>query len=184
VRHDANAADRSGLWATASGHHGRVQRHESLGLAGAQAAADVGDEEVARWVGEFLSSRGSNNAVLAAALAQEPHWWYGPVLLPIADLERLAGPEPDVLCTEAPAVWEDEVEGIEEKLDDGWEPPPLLAEWRDGHLLLQDGNHRYEALAREGAVDAWTLVYFARLVDRDRFAHQHLEKLRASGTRP
>jgi hypothetical protein len=166
------------------GHQAHVHPHQSLGLAGAQAAADVGDEEVARWVGEFLSSRGSDNAVLAAALAQEPHWWYGPVVLPLADLERLAGPEPDALCTEDPEVWEDEVESIEEQLDDGWEPPPLLAEWRDGHLLLQDGNHRYEALVREGAVGAWTLVYFSRLADRDRFAHQHLEMMRASGTRP
>ena len=168
----------------AAGHQARVHPDTRLGLAGAQAAADVGDEEVARWVGEFLTSGGSSNAVLAAALAQEPHWWYGPVLLPIADLERLAGPEPDVVCTEDPAEWEHDVEDIEEKLDDGWEPPPLLAEWRDGRLLLQDGNHRCEALAREGAAEAWTLVYFSSLADRDRFAHRHLEKLRASGMRP
>ena len=161
------------LSTTLSGHHAWVQRRESLGLAGAQAAADVGDEEVARWVGEFLASRGSNNAALAAALAQEPHWWYGPVLLPLANLERLAGPEPDVLCTEDPAVWEDEVEGIEEQLDDGWEPPPLLAEWRDGRLLLQDGNHRYEALRRTGEEKAWVLIWFDDPKTRAEFRATH-----------
>ena len=49
---------------------------------------------------------------------------------------------------------------MEESLDDGWEPPPLLAEYQDGRLLLQDGNHRYEALVRAGETHAWTLVCF------------------------
>ena len=30
----------------------------------------------------------------------------------------------------------------------------------DGRLLLQDGNHRFEALSRDGAEGAWVLVYF------------------------
>jgi hypothetical protein len=49
-----------------------------------------------------------------------------------------------------------------EEMDDGWQPPPLLAEWsaRDGSLLLHDGNHRYEALVREGASHAWVIVWF------------------------
>jgi hypothetical protein len=159
-------------------------RARPFGLADACAAADAGDEEVARWVGDFLASRGSDNATLAAALAQEPHWWYGPARLPLADLERLAGPEADGVCFEPPQEWELTVDGMTEELDDGWEPPPLLAEWRDGRLLLQDGNHRYEALARAGETEAWTLVYFPSLADRDRFARQHLELLRVSGKRP
>ena len=40
---------------------------------------------------------------------------------------------------------------MDESIEAGWEPPPLLAEYRAGRLLLQDGNHRYEALKREGA---------------------------------
>jgi hypothetical protein len=161
-----------------------VHRDGRFDLAGACAAADAGDEEVARWVGEFLASRGSDNAVLAAALAQAPHWWYGPVRLPVADLERLAGPEGDTVCAVEPAEWEHDVDQMEAHLDDGWEPPPLLAEWRDGRLLLQDGNHRHEALVRAGEGEAWTLVYFSRLVDRDQFARRHLEVLRVSGRRP
>jgi hypothetical protein len=38
--------------------------------------------------------------------------------------------------------------------------PPLLAEHQDGRLLLQDGNHRYEALARANENEAWVLIYF------------------------
>ncbi len=64
------------------------------------------------------------------------------------ELERLAGPEDDVLVPIEPEEWEGDVGGMEESLEDGWEPPPLLAEYQDGRLLLQDGNHRFEALTR------------------------------------
>jgi hypothetical protein len=147
-------------------------------LEGARRAADEGDDEIARWVGDFLASRGSDNAVLAAALAQAPHWWFGPVRLPVRVLERLAGPEDDALCEIEPAEWEGDVDAMEASIDRGWEPPPLLAAWQDGRLLLQDGNHRFEALVRAGETDAWTLVYFPTLEDRDRFAEHSLEALR------
>ena len=41
--------------------------------------------------------------------------------------------------------------------------------YQAGRLLLQDGNHRYEALTRARAPDAWVLVYFDDPVERDRF---------------
>ena len=137
-------------------------------LASARAAATR--DETARWVGAFLASRGSDNAILAAALAQRPHWWAGPVRIPLRDLVRLAGPEPDALVRVPRDEWEGDVEDMQESLDEGWEPPPLIAEYRDGQLLLQDGNHRYDALARERAPTAWVLVYFDDPATRDTFA--------------
>ncbi len=98
--------------------------------------------------------------MLAAALAQQEHWWVGPVLVPVGELERLAGPEDDALCEIDEDEWTEDVAAMEESVEQGWEPPPLLAEGRGGRLLLQDGNHRYEALVREGAAHAWVLVYF------------------------
>jgi hypothetical protein len=160
-----------------------VSARTRFSLAGASAAADEGDEEIARWVGDFLASRGSDNAVLAAALAQEPHWWFGPVVLPVARLVRLAGPEDETVCEVDPEEWEDDVGAMRDSLDEGWQPPPLLVEWRDGALLLQDGNHRFEALARDGEREVWTLVYFPTLRARDDFAARYLEELRVSGTR-
>jgi hypothetical protein len=148
---------------------GRKQRFD---LATARAAAER--DETALWVGDFLASAGSDNATLAAALAQRRHWWVGPIRVPLDDLVRLAGPEHDALVTVPPARWEDDVEEMEESLDEGWEPPPLLAEFRDGELLLQDGNHRYEALERAHARTAWVLVYFDDPAERDAFiARRH-----------
>jgi hypothetical protein len=126
-------------------------------------------DETALWVGDFLASRGSDNAVLAAALAQKPHYWAGPLQVPLRALERLAGPEEDVLVPIEQSQWEDDVERMEASIEEGWEPPPLLAEFRGGRLLLQDGNHRFEALQREGASHAWVLVYFDSEIDRDSY---------------
>lgn len=126
-------------------------------LASARRAA--ADGRVAEWVGALLASPGSDNAVLAAALAQREHRWWGPVLVPVERLVRLAGPEDEVLVRVDEAEWDGDVEAMEESLEEGWEPPPLLAEWRGGELLLQDGNHRYEALVRDGATAVWVLVY-------------------------
>ena len=140
-------------------------------LASARAAA--AREETALWVGDFLASAGSDNATLAAALAQRRHWWVGPIRVPLDDLVRLAGPERDALVQVPPARWEGDVEEMEESLDEGWEPPPLLAEFRDGELLLQDGNHRYEALERAHARSAWVLAYFDDPGERDAFVARH-----------
>jgi hypothetical protein len=141
----------------------------SLASARAAAAAD----RTAIWVGEFLASRGSDNEILAAALAQKPHWWVGPILVPLDDLVRLAGPEDDALVPIETDEWEGDVEEMQESIDQGWEPPPLLAEYQDGRLLLQDGNHRYEALVRAEETDTWVLVFFDEEDDYKAFAAQN-----------
>ena len=58
---------------------------------------------------------------------------------------------------------------MEESIEQGWEPPPLLAEFQDGRLLLQDGNHRYEAMVRAGEPEAWVLVWFDVPADYERY---------------
>jgi len=140
---------------------------QRFSLESARAAAARG--ETARWVGELLASPGSDNAVLAAALAQREHWWLGPIRVPVDDLVRLAGPEDDALCPIDAGDWEADIASMEESVEEGWEPPPLLAEYQGGRILLQDGNHRFEALAREGEPAAWVLVYFDDPAARDAF---------------
>lgn len=132
--------------------------HRRFSLASAFAAAE--QDDLARWVGDFLASRGSDNATLAAGLAQRLHWWLGPKRIPLDDLVRLAGPEDEVLVPIEKGEWEEDVETMEESIEQCWEPPPLLAQFQDGRLLLQDGNHRYEAMRRAGDDDAWVLIWF------------------------
>jgi len=149
----------------ADGNRGGTDRFD---LESARRAAE--SDRTALWVGEFLASPGSDNEVLAAALAQRRHWWVGPISVPLDDLIRLAGPEDDALVPIADEEWDDDVSSMEASVEEGWEPPPLLAEHQDGRLLLQDGNHRYEALVRSGAPSAWVLVYFDDQATRDAFS--------------
>jgi FMN phosphatase YigB (HAD superfamily) len=151
----------------ASGGTAARASDERFDLASARRAAARG--ETALWVGNFLATPGSDNAVLAAALARQEHWWAGPLSIPVEDLERLAGPETDALCKVDDEEWGVDIHAMEASIEAGWDPPPLLAEFQDGRLLLQDGNHRYEALVREGAASAWVLVYFGDRSDRDHF---------------
>jgi hypothetical protein len=138
-------------------------------LAAAMEAAE--HDRLALWVGEFLASRGSDNAALAAGLAERPTWWTGPQRVQLSELVQLAGPEDDdVLIPIEQEDWEDDVGAMEESIEQGWEPPPLIAQYQDGRLLIQDGNHRFEALQRTEETEAWVIVWFTDEAERDRFA--------------
>ncbi|MCU1456719.1 MAG: hypothetical protein JWL73_811 [Actinomycetia bacterium] len=128
------------------------------------------EDRIAYWVGDFLASRGSDNGALAVGIADRPHEWLGPVRLPTDRLERLAGPESDVICAIEPEEWEGDVDDMGASIEEGWQPPPVLVEYRDGHLLLQDGNHRYEAMRRSGSSHVWAVVWTDDRADRDRLA--------------
>ena len=134
----------------------------------ARAAADRNELEA--WVARFLTSSGSDNAALAAKLLQPPRWWLGPVRLPLDQLERLAGP-PDapVLCPVDEDYWRDDIEEMAERIEDRWEPPPVIVSHCDGRLVLEDGNHRVEGLRRAGKGDAWAVIAFEDRGERNRF---------------
>jgi hypothetical protein len=134
----------------------------------ARAAAER--DELGPWVAEFLASPGSDNAPLGEALTDPPRTWIGPVRLPLDQLHRLAGP-PDhpVLCPVDDDEWRDDVEDLAEKVDEGWEPPPMVVTYQDGQLVLEDGNHRVEGLRRAGETAAWSVVSFVDDAERDAF---------------
>lgn len=135
----------------------------------ARAAAER--DGLGEWVAEFLASPGSDNGALAAGLANRPRWWLGPVQVPLDQLNRLAGPpgEP-VLCPVDEEEWRDDVDDMKQKVRDGWEPPPVIASYRDGQLYLEDGNHRVESMRRSGARQTWAVICFDDPKERDRFS--------------
>ena len=137
------------------------------------ARAAVARDEINDWVARFLASPGSDNAPLAEKLTTPPRTWLGPVRLPLDQLNRLAGP-PDhpVLCPVDEDDWRDDVDDLEEKVEDGWEPPPMIVTYRDGQLVLEDGNHRAEGLRRAGELEAWALIGFEDDEARARFEQE------------
>jgi hypothetical protein len=135
----------------------------------AQAAAQR--DELGEWVAGFLASPGSDNAELAKKLSQPPHWWLGPVQLPVDQLHRLAGPPGDpVLVAVDDEYWRDDVDDMAERIDDDdWDPPPVIVTYQDGQYVLEDGNHRVEGLRRAGKDHAWAIIGFDDPAARDRF---------------
>lgn len=136
---------------------------------GARRAAQLNELDV--WVCRFLSSPGSDNADLGRSLTEEPRWWTGPMRLSISSLHRLVGPSQDpVLCPlDDEHEWRDDLqEMVDEIVENGWEPPPVVVTYRDGQLVLEDGNHRVEGLRRAGRDQTWAVVGFENEADRDR----------------
>lgn len=144
-----------------------ASQHHSVDAARAAAA----DDDLAAWVADFLASPGSDNAPLAHELSGTHPHWVGPVLLPLDRLHRLAGPpdQPVLVAIDDEDWWRDDVEDLKEKVEDGWEPPPVVVTWQDGQLVVEDGNHRLEGLRRAGVDEAWSVVGFERAEDRDAF---------------
>lgn len=134
----------------------------------ARAAAER--DELDAWVARFLASPGSDNTLLADNLSEPPRWWLGPVQLPVDQLHRLAGP-PDapVLCPVDEDYWSDDVEDMAERIEDRWEPPPVIVSHRDGQLVLEDGNHRVEGLRQAGKDHVWAVIAFEDPGERNRF---------------
>ena len=137
-------------------------------LRSAQDAA--AEDELEGWVKRFLASPGSDNAELAEILAQRALSWIGPVSLPISKLNRLAGPpgEP-VLVAVDEDYWRDDVAEMADKVEEGWEPPPVVVSYESGQFKLEDGNHRVESLRQAGEEVVWAVIGFADDTDRDEF---------------
>jgi hypothetical protein len=142
---------------------------EQYSVASARDAA--ARDDLGTWVAEFLASPGSDNAELAEILSQTPRQWIGPVELPLNRLHRLAGPPgAPVLCPVDDDFWRDDVEEMAELVEETpWEPPPVVVTYQDGQLVVEDGNHRIEALRRARRRGAWAVVGFEDREDLDRF---------------
>jgi hypothetical protein len=140
-------------------------------VATARRAAE--QDQLAQWVADFLASPGSDNAVLGAQLGDAGRLWLGPVQLPIERLHRFAGPPGHpVLRTAGPDEWRDDVAELAEKIDDPAALPPVVVSYRSGVLLVEDGNHRLEALREADVDEAWAVVGFASEEDRQAFQDQ------------
>ena len=127
-------------------------------------------DELGDWVADFLASPGSDNAELGEQLTSRPRWWAGPVQLPLDQLNRLAGPPGAPVMREVDEDdWRDDVDDLAADVVDGHEPPPVIVTHQDGQLVLEDGNHRVEALRRAGRTEAWGVVGFDDPAERDAF---------------
>jgi hypothetical protein len=153
------------------GNDGEMRHEPYFSVETARRAAR--DGRLAAWVAQFLASPGSDNSVLAEMLPNELPWWTGPVQVPLDQLHRLAGPPGDpVLCPVEEEYWDERVEAIDKRAEQGWEPPPVIVAYRRGRLVLEDGNHRVEGVRQAGRRTTWAVIGFERQQDLDQFTSE------------
>lgn len=109
----------------------------------AQAFAQV--DCIEEWVHIFLKTVGENRG-LSDGLKLQKRYWLGPTFLPLDELNRCCGPEPEMEYYNNPEDWEKHINRFTALLLDGWEYPPLIAEHKEGILTVRDGNHRLESI--------------------------------------
>ena len=134
---------------------------------GARAAAAADD--LGAWVRAYLSTDGSDNEVLGEQLDEVKNVWIGPLVISFDRLHRLAGPADQPTLERLTDDDIETVEGMEESIEEGWEPGPLVASFSEDHLVLEDGNHRVEGLRRAGNDGYWTIIGFADEAERARY---------------
>ncbi|MFN7148230.1 MAG: hypothetical protein ACK4V6_01995 [Microthrixaceae bacterium] len=139
-------------------------------LSSARDAAAAGALDT--WVSEFLRSPGSDNAALAEQLSSPQRWWVGPVVLPFDQLHRLAGPPDEPTLARFDGDDLETVEEMNDSIEDGWEPPPLVVSCRGTQLVVEDGNHRIEGMRRAGRTGGWAIVAFEDADSAEQFSQQ------------
>lgn len=114
-------------------------------LTAAKEYALKGDIET--WVHLFLNGEG-DNVGLSEGLKSRKRHWVSPIEVELSILERVVGPELQMEYVENEEWWGYNINQICQRIEGGWDMPPLIAENRNGVLSVRDGNHRYGALER------------------------------------
>lgn len=115
-------------------------------------------QDVEEWVHSFLLGPGNNKALSDGLKLQRRHW-SGPVRLPLLLLSRCCGPEEGMEFAIPQESWEERIGRMERLLASGWEPAPLIVHYEGGLLVIRDGNHRHEAMRRQGAQSCYAIIW-------------------------
>lgn len=108
------------------------------------------------WVEKFLEAE--HNHGLANAIKNTPLKALEFVRFPLEKLNKIQGPEaiPD---RESLNTWESRVQEQITEIKNGRLPAPLIVTDFWWPLEIADGNHRHEALVREGFKKYWTIFF-------------------------
>lgn len=110
------------------------------------------------WVHIFLKTVGENKE-FSNGLKLERRYWLGPILISLNEINRCCGPEGNMEYQVPNTEWENQIKKFCEMLEKGWECPPLIVQHQSGKLIINDGNHRYEAMKRLGFKECWVILW-------------------------
>lgn len=113
---------------------------------------------IEEWVHLFLNSVG-DNVPFSEGLKLQKRYWLGPIMMELDRLNRCCGPEIGIKYVMPEENWERHVGEMQKMIRKGWDMPPLIVNHQNGYLEVNDGNHRYEALKREGIDRYWVILW-------------------------
>lgn len=131
---------------------------EKLAFNVEEAIAFSADGKIEEWVHLFLNAVG-DNIPFSEGLKLQRRYWLGPVLMELDKLNRCCGPEEDIKFPVPVENWERHISRMQKLIREGWDMPPLIVNHSDGYLEVNDGNHRHEALKREGIKEFWVILW-------------------------
>ncbi|ADL50699.1 ParB/Srx family N-terminal domain-containing protein [Clostridium cellulovorans] len=120
--------------------------------------------KIEEWVHLFLNSVG-NNVPFSEGLKLQKRYWTGPLLISIDKLRRCCGPEPGMEYYNPPEHWEPRIFNLQELIRKGWGMPPLIVQHEGDDFRINDGNHRVEAMTREGIEKCWVIIWNSHYQD-------------------
>lgn len=107
------------------------------------------------WVQKLLISEG--NDVLANEISQQSAILAEIINTPLVLLKKIEGPEEDVALRLPLDLFEKNVSKLTKLIKEGYKPAPLIVTDYWNYLEIADGNHRHEALLRNGINSYWTI---------------------------
>jgi len=110
------------------------------------------------WVHMFLNGEG-NNIAFSEGLRLDKRDYFGPYKFKLELFERCCGPEPDMQYNVDSDSFDAHVTALGNRIEGGWDMPPLIVNYSEGKFELNDGNHRYEAMIRKGINEYYFIVW-------------------------
>jgi hypothetical protein len=121
--------------------------------------------KIEEWVHLFLNSVGKN-VPFSEGLKLMKRYWIGPVLITLDKLQRCCGPEEDMEYKVDSCGWEHHISRFQQLIQDGWDMPPLIVQHDNNQLIVNDGNHRLEAMKREGYEMCFVIIWNTNYQDK------------------
>lgn len=131
---------------------------------------------IEEWIHEYLLSDGKNKA-FSDGLSLQKRYYIGPVEFPTSLLCRCCGPEENMLYRVNKGGFERKVAALMSSISVGRDLPPIMVNFADGELTLNDGNHRFEAYSRLGMSKCYAIIWMSSERDVAEFEEKYKDVL-------